>query len=304
MMENILDYLKKINLRYLLVGQPFLWLFIFFLLPFFILIVISLSPVTESVPPFSPFIYLLAEEGALVIKPYLDNFQILFHDAIYRNAYLDSVRIAAISTIFAVIIAYPIAYGIAKAEYHRQNLLLLLVVIPFWTSLLIRIYSWIILLRDNGIINQCLMYFGIISEPIIMMNTEFAVILGIVYSYLPFMILPLYSSLQKIDPILLEAAEDLGCKPFSAFWRVTFPLSLPGLIAGCLLVFIPAIGEFVIPDLLGGSSVITIGKVIWTEFFINRDWPMAAAATIAITGLLVVPIAIMQKILGQKNDDE
>ncbi len=268
--------------------------------PFLLVLAISFSPMAEAVPPYELF-FGWTDDG-FRFEPYFENFKLLFDDALYVTAYLDSLRLATISTIITLFVGYPIAYGIARAPKSRQPILLLLVVIPFWTSLLIRVYAWITLLKNNGLLSQWLIAAGIIDEPLEIINTEIAVVLGIVYSYLPFMVLPLYSALEKINPSLVEAATDLGCRPFSAFWHITLPLSIPGMIAGAMLVFIPAVGEFVIPDLLGGARVLTIGKVLWNEFFMNRDWPIAAAVTIIMTLVLVIPIVIVQRSLGKKEE--
>ncbi len=219
---------------------------------------------------------------------------------IYVAAYLSSLWIAFVSTALMLLIGYPIAYAMARAPAHWRPTLLMLVILPFWTSLLIRVYAWIGILSSEGLLNQFLMGLGLISEPLIILQTNTAVYIGIVYSYLPFMILPLYSALEKMDDTLLEAASDLGCPPLKAFWQITFPLSLPGVIAGCFLVFIPAVGEFVIPDLLGGSDTLMIGKVLWEEFFSNRDWPAASAVAVVLLLILVVPIVLFQN-QQQKN---
>jgi putrescine transport system permease protein len=234
------------------------------------------------------------------IKLTMSNFGFLFEDALYKNAYLSSVRIAFISTLFCLLIGSPMAYGMARSKPSTRNILLLLIVLPFWTSFLLRVYAWIGLLKNNGVINNILMSLGIIKEPIVMMQTDFAVYLGIVYSYLPFMILPLYSTLEKMDMTLLEAAADLGCRPIKAFMKITLPLSIPGIIAGCMLVFIPAVGEYVIPALLGGPDTLMIGRVLWDEFFANRDWPVASAVAIAMLLLLVIPIMLFQYFQGRE----
>jgi putrescine transport system permease protein len=208
---------------------------------------------------------------------------------------VSSVVIAAISTFIALLIGFPIAYGMARAPTTIRPLLLMLVILPFWTSFLIRVYAWIGILKPEGLLNQFLMAIGIIDEPLIILNTHTAIFIGIVYSYLPFMVLPLYSALEKMDYSLIEAAQDLGCPPISAFWKITFPLAMPGVVAGCLLVFIPATGEFVIPDLLGGSQTLMIGKTLWNEFFANRDWPVSSAVAVILLLLLVVPMMIFQQ---------
>ena len=265
------------------IGLPFLWLGVFFLLPCLLVLAISVGTYApDSVPPV---------ELGLSFK----SFALLFSDDLYLAAWLSSLRIAATSTLVALLLGYPMAYAIARAAPDRRPLLLMLVVLPFWTSFLIRIYAWMGLLADNGLIEQFLRWTGLASNPGTILGTEWAVHLGIVYAYLPFMVLPLYATLEKLDDGLLEAAADLGAKPFAAFLTVTLPLSLPGIVAGCLLVFIPAVGEFVIPDLLGGTETLMIGKVLWDEFFTNGDWPLASAVAVCLLVLLVGPIALFQR---------
>jgi len=236
-----------------------------------------------------------ASERVLQIKLNFANYAFLIEDNLYWKAYLNSIFVAAVSTLFCLLIGYPMAYAIARSSPATRNVLLLLVILPFWTSFLLRVYAWIGILKNNGLINNTLMSLGLIDQPIQMLQTDFAVYVGIVYSYLPFMILPLYANLEKMDLTLLEAAADLGCRPWESFLKVTLPLSLPGIIAGCLLVFIPAVGEFVIPALLGDPGMLMIGKVLWTEFFNNRDWPVASAVAIALLLFLVIPIMFFQR---------
>ena len=265
------------------IALPFVWLGIFFLLPFALVLAIALGTnAPDAAPP--------VELGFS-----LNNFSLLFSDRLYLDSWLSSLRIAATSTAVALLIGYPMAYAISRARPSRRPLLLMLVVLPFWTSFLIRIYAWIGLLASNGLIVQFLRWTGLAENPGTIIGTEWAVHLGIVYAYLPFMVLPLYATLEKFDVSLLEAASDLGARPFAAFLTVTLPLSLPGIIAGCLLVFIPSVGEFVIPDLLGGTDTLMIGKVLWDEFFINSDWPLAAAVAVCLLVLLVGPIALFQR---------
>ncbi|HRO50596.1 MAG TPA: ABC transporter permease subunit, partial [Hyphomicrobium sp.] len=261
--------------RWLLISVPYLWLFFFFLVPFFIVFKISLSDTEIAIPPYTPLLDL--SEGWAGIKDFFsqldfENYRIIFSDALYVNAYGSSLRIAFISTLITLAVGFPIAYGMARAPKAWQPMLLMLVILPFWTSFLIRVYAWIGILKQEGLLNHFLMNLGLISAPLHILHTDTAVYIGIVYSYLPFMILPLYASLEKINPALLEAAADLGSPPWKSFWQITFPLSMPGVLAGSFLVFIPAVGEFVIPDLLGGSDTLMIGKTLWTEFFSNRDW--------------------------------
>jgi putrescine transport system permease protein len=267
----------------LVIALPFVWLAVFFLLPFVLVLGIALGTnAPDSAPP--------VELGLS-----LQNFALLFTDDLYVAAWLSSLRIAATATVIALLLGYPMAYAIARAAPQRRPLLLMLVILPFWTSFLIRVYAWMGLLAENGILNQFLRWSGLASDPGTILGTEWAVQLGIVYAYLPFMVLPLYASLEKLDTSLLEAAADLGAKPFAAFLTVTLPLSLPGIVAGCLLVFIPAVGEFVIPDLLGGTDTLMIGKVLWDEFFTNSDWPLASAVAICLLVLLVGPIVLFQR---------
>jgi len=277
---------------------PYLWLLFFFLVPFVIVFKISLSSTAIAMPPYVPVLDMAEGMGGFVSKLgelNIDNYVWLTDDPLYFNAYVSSVTIAGISTILALLIGYPIAYGMSRAPASIRPTLLMLVILPFWTSFLIRVYAWIGILKPEGLLNQFLLAAGVIDEPLIILNTHAAIYIGIVYSYLPFMILPLYSALEKMDYSLIEAAKDLGCPPTSAFWKITFPLSLPGVIAGSLLVFIPAVGEFVIPDLLGGSQTLMIGKTLWNEFFANRDWPVSSAVAVILLLLLVVPIMIFQQ---------
>jgi putrescine transport system permease protein len=270
------------------IGLPLAWLLLFFAAPFVIVAAISLVPAINASPPF-----------ASPLEPAnwtLDAYRLLIHDDLYIAAFANALRIAGVSTLIALLIGYPMAYAMARAAPARRNLLVTLVVVPFWTSFLVRVYAWMLLLRPTGLINEGLMALGLIDEPLPLMANEFAVHLGLVYSYLPFMVLPLYAALERLDPALLEAAQDLGARPFRAFVAVTLPLSLPGIVAGSLLVFIPAVGEFIIPDLLGGPDSPMIGKILWTEFFSNRDWPAASALALGLLALLVTPILVFQAV--------
>ncbi|HEV7308409.1 ABC transporter permease subunit [Ensifer sp.] len=284
---------KKVNWGgRLLIAIPYTWLLVLFLAPFALVAVISLSTVRLGMPPFEP---LTAWDGSILsLRLNFENFLYVLTDDTYLLAYLTSLKVAAISTAIMLLIAYPLAYGIASCSPSSRSLLVFLVIVPFWSSMLIRVYSWMSILRNDGLLNALLLKLGLIAEPLRILNTETAIYIGIVYTYLPFMVLPIYSSLASADRTLIEAARDLGCSRVSAFWRVTFPLSLPGVAAGCALVFIPVVGEFVIPDLLGGADTQMIGRAIWLEFFNNRDWPMAAAVTIVLLALLVVPIVYFQ----------
>jgi putrescine transport system permease protein len=277
---------------------PYLWLLIFFLAPFLVVVKISLSQSALSQPPYAP-VFDLSKGMANIIEQAklfsLESYRGLFEDSLYIDSYLSSLRLAFIATLLTLFVAYPLAYAMARAPARVKPMLVLIAIAPFWTSFLIRVYAWIMILKDGGLLNQALMALGIIHEPLAIFATDKAVLIGIVYSYLPFMVLPLFNAIDKQDASLIEAAADLGATPFQAFWRVTFPLSLPGILAGSLLVFIPAIGEFVIPDLLGGSDTLMIGRTMWDEFFENRDWPTASAAAIMLLVLLVVPFVLYER---------
>ncbi len=284
--------------RFALIAVPYIWLLALFLVPFLIVLKISLSDIALARPPYMPQLDLSAGwEGITSFFAALDfeNFVFLTTDDLYWRAYLSSLQIAALSTFITLCIGYPIAYGMARAPLEWRATLLMLVILPFWTSFLIRVYAWMGILSNEGLLNQFLMWTGLISAPLTILNTNTAVYIGIVYTYLPFMILPIYAALEKMDESLLEAAEDLGCSRIQAFWLVTIPLSKNGIIAGCFLVFIPAIGEFVIPSLLGGSGTLMIGKVLWEEFFSNRDWPVASAVAIILLLILIIPIILFQR---------
>jgi putrescine transport system permease protein len=283
--------------RWLLVAIPYLWLVVFFLLPFLLVFKISFSQTTIAIPPYVPVFEFTEGIAGWLEKARqfsFDNYLWLTEDPLYRQAYLSSLRIAFFSTLMALAIGYPLAYGMARAPERWRPLLLMLVILPFWTSFLIRVYAWIGILRREGLLNQFLLWLGVIDAPLNIINTNTAVYIGIVYSYLPFMVLPLYAALERMDESLVEAAQDLGCTRLMAFWKITLPLSLPGIVAGCMLVFIPAMGEFVIPDLLGGSDTLMIGRTLWVEFFANRDWPVAAAVATVLLLILVVPIVMFQ----------
>lgn len=289
--------------RYWVVSAPYIWLLIFFLAPFALVLKISFSSALIAQPPYTPMFDFGA--GLLPdIKATLSSYQFLLSDNLYIVAYLNSIKIAVISTLLCLLIGYPMAYGIARAPGAWRNALLMLVILPFWTSFLIRVYAWIGILKNNGILNNALIALGVIDEPVQLLHSDFSVYVGIVYSYLPFMILPLYANLAKMDESLLEAASDLGCRPWKTFVSVTLPLSLPGIIAGSMLVFIPAVGEFVIPELLGGPDTLMIGKILWNEFFRNRDWPVASAVAIAMLLLLVVPMMIFQHYQAREDKEQ
>ncbi|RED49958.1 ABC transporter permease subunit [Aestuariispira insulae] len=286
------------------IALPYAWLLAFFLSPFLIVLKISFAEIASAIPPYTPLFEILwdmeIEEAYLSVKLNIYNYLFLLEDDLYINSYLSSLQIASVSTFLTLLVGYPIAYGMVRAPVQYRTMLLMMVILPFWTSFLIRVYAWIGILKKEGLLNLALMSTGIIDEPLTILNTDTAVYIGIIYSYLPFMVLPLYATLEKMDESLLEAAADLGCHPLKAFWVVTLPLSLPGIVAGCFLVFIPAVGEFVIPDLLGGSETIMIGKTLWAEFFNNRDWPVSSAVAVILLLLLIVPIVAFQRM--QENN--
>lgn len=274
--------------RRLIIGIPMLWLFVFFLLPFVIVLKISFAQAEIAIPPYSEIISWVDSQLSIVLD--MSNYQLLADDSLYIQAYLSSIKMAAISTLACLLIGYPMAYAISRLNKQKQAVVLLLIMMPTWTAILIRVYAWMGILGSNGILNSVLLYLHIIDTPLEILNTDLAVYIGIVYSYLPFMVMPLYANLVKQDHSLLEAASDLGCKHTSAFWQVTVPLSKNAILTGCMLIFIPAVGEFVIPELLGGPDTLMIGKVLWQEFFNNRDWPVAASLAVIMLILLMLPI--------------
>ncbi len=282
------DRLRRVGV----LSLPYGWLALFFLAPFVIVLKISLADQAMAIPPYTP----LFADGHMQASG--ANYLFLLSDSLYARAYLNSIWFAAGATFLCLLIGYPLAYGIVRAPTRWRSVLLVLVILPFWTSFLIRVYAWIGLLKSNGLVNNLLIDLGLLHQPVPLINNAFGVYVGLVYSYLPYMVLPLYAALEKLDPTLLEAAADLGCRPSRAFWRVTLPLSLPGVVAGCLLVFIPMCGEFIIPDLLGGPSTLMIGKVLWDEFFTNRDWPLAAAVAVVLLVLLVLPMGLLRRYLA------
>jgi putrescine transport system permease protein len=277
----------------LVAAVPWLWLGLFFILPFLFVLKISLAEPQLAQPPYQDLIREVSD-GVVTLVLNFGNYQLLLEDSLYINALLSSIKVAAISTGFAILIGYPMAYGIARAPTHWRLPLLMLIILPFWTSFLIRVYAWIGILKGNGLLNQALMGLGAIDAPLEILYTPTAVYIGIVYSYLPFIVLPLYATLVRLDESLLEAAADLGCPPIRQFLLVTLPLSLPGLIAGAMLVFIPVMGEFVVPDLLGGPDSLMIGKLMWSEFFSNKDWPLASSLAAILLMVLVVPFALLR----------
>lgn len=294
-----MSYALQKNWKSVVVFIPFFWLLLFFLAPFFIVMKISLAESTIASPPFLPMIEWV-DEGIMHVKLVFDNFAYLWEDPLYVNTYLNSIKISSISTLICLVIGYPMAYAIVRANHTTKHILLMLIILPFWTSFLLRVYAWMGLLSDQGTINSLLIYLGIIDEPMRLLYTHFAVYIGIVYSYLPFMILPLYANMEKLDMTLNEAAADLGAKPMTTFVTITLPLTIPGIIAGSLLVFIPATGEYVIPDLLGGGNVLMIGRILYNEFNANIDWPVASAVAIALLLVLVLPMMLYQHVQSRE----
>lgn len=291
----------QFSLNGVIIAVPFYWLLIFFLAPFVIVFKISVAESLIASPPFSP-LFDIAQNGALSVHLVFDNYAYLWEDSLYIKTYVNSIRISTISTVLCLLLGYPIAYAIVRSAPTTRFVLLMLIILPFWTSFLLRIYAWMGLLADQGTINNILIYFGLINRPIRLMYSEFAVHIGIVYSYLPFMILPLYANMEKLDHTIHEAAADLGARPFTTFFTVTLPLTTPGIMAGSLLVFIPATGEFVIPDLLGGGNVLMIGRVLYNEFNANHDWPVASAVAIVLLLVLVIPMMLYQRIQSKENN--
>ena len=279
--------------RHAVIGVPFVWLLLFFLLPFAIVLKISFAEVDVAIPPYTEIVSWADNHLSVLLN--LGNYAILGEDELYVAAYLGSLKIAAIGTLLCLLIGYPMAYAISRASKEMQTVWLLLVMMPTWTAILIRVYAWMGILSNNGLLNSALLGLGLIDAPLQILNTDLAVYIGIVYAYLPFMILPIYANLAKHDPSLLEAAADLGARQLTSFWTITVPLSKNGIVAGCMLVFIPAVGEFVIPELLGGPETLMIGKVMWQEFFNNRDWPVASALAVVMLAVLIIPIILFNR---------
>jgi putrescine transport system permease protein len=278
------------------IGLPTLWLGMFFVLPLLIILRMSLSDPASAQPPYKPLWDGSFGGLRLFFADFdLDNFRTVLTDSLYLDAFVTSLRIAALGTVLTLLVGYPMALAMARAPQNLKPVLLALIILPFWTSFLIRVYAWIAILKQEGLLNQLLLATGVITMPLDILNTEIAVQIGIVYSYLPFMVLPIFAALDKHDPSLLEAADDLGCPPWKAFWLITLPLSLPGIMGGMVLVFIPVMGEFIIPDLLGGSDTLMVGKLVWTEFFANRDWPMASTMAMALLAIIALPIVFGQR---------
>ncbi|MDC0172261.1 ABC transporter permease subunit [Gammaproteobacteria bacterium] len=280
--------------RRFVIGVPYFWLLLFFLAPFAIVLKISFATPIVAQPPFTQLFDFGTDASHWLLATW-DNYRFLTEDNLYWVSYFKSIKIAAISTFICLLVGYPMAYGIARASSTTRNILLMLVILPFWTSFLLRVYAWMGLLGKNGIVNSLLINIGLIDSPLQMLYTDMAVYLGIVYTYIPFMILPLYATLEKMDTSLHDAAADLGAKPWQTFVDVTLPLSMPGIIAGSLLVFIPAIGEYVIPALLGGIDSLMIGRTLYDEFFVNRDWPLASAVATILLIIVVIPIMLFQR---------
>ncbi|MGR3617496.1 MAG: ABC transporter permease subunit [Paracoccaceae bacterium] len=290
--------------RFVLIAVPYFWLIALFLVPFAIVFKISLSDAAIARPPYFPQFDWAEGVWAFVRDLDFENFVFLTEDDLYWKAYLSSLKIALISTVLTLFIGYPIAYAMARAPIEWRPTLMMLVILPFWTSFLIRVYAWMGILSNEGFLNQLLLWLGVISTPLTILNTNTAVYIGIVYTYLPFMILPIYAALERMDDSLIEAAEDLGCSRSTAFWLVTIPLSRNGIVAGSFLVFIPTLGEFVIPSLLGGSGTLMIGKILWEEFFSNRDWPVASAVAVVLLLLLIIPIVLFQRNQQKQQEAE
>jgi putrescine transport system permease protein len=279
--------------RQAVIGVPFIWLFLFFMLPFFIVLKISFAEADVAIPPYTEIMSYVDDKLQVALN--MGNYLLLTSDDLYIDAYWGSLKMAFISTLLCLLIGYPMAYAMSTAKKESQTVLLLLIMMPTWTAILIRVYAWMGILSNNGLLNGFLMWTGIISQPLQILNTNLAVYIGIVYSYLPFMILPLFANLVKHDQSLLEAASDLGSSTFNSFWKITVPLSKNGIIAGCMLVFIPVVGEFVIPELLGGPETLMIGRVLWQEFFSNRDWPVASALAVVMLLILIIPIVLFNR---------
>ncbi|MEP4546287.1 MAG: ABC transporter permease subunit [Saccharospirillum sp.] len=298
--------MKKLDLARILPGGrrwviagPYLWLLVFFFMPFVMVAKISVSETFLGIPPYTAMFEWL--DQTLNIRMTFSNYAWLLSDDLYIRAYWNSIKIAFNATVFCLLLGYPMAYAIAKAPSHLQTTWLLLVLLPSWTSFLIRVYAWMGLLGNNGVFNNFMIWIGLIDSPIQMLNTNFAVYIGVVYSYLPFMVLPLYANLVKHDNALLEAASDLGARKVTSFFRITLPLSVNGIIAGSMLVFIPVVGEYVIPELLGGAETLMIGKVLWQEFFNNRDWPVASALAVLMILLLIIPIMLFHRYQNKES---
>ncbi len=278
--------------RTMAIVPPFAWLLLFLLVPFLLVLKISFADLRFGIPPYTALAQVKDQTVSLVLS--LRGYALLFSDSLYIATYLNSIKMAAVTTVWCALIGYPMAYYIARSRPASRNILLMAVILPFWTSLLLRVYAWVGILRNDGLLNNVLLWAGIIDAPLEIYRTDLAVYIGLVYAYLPFFILPVYANLVKFDIRLLEAAYDLGARPWRAFLAVTLPLSMPGVIAGAMLVFIPSVGEYIIPEMLGGANTLMMGRIMWTEFFNNADWPMAAAITCVMVLLLLLPITLFQ----------
>lgn len=279
--------------RALAIGPPFMWLGLILLVPFLLVLKISFADLRFGIPPYTALIEL--KDDTLALTVHLRAYALLFSDSLYIATYLNSIKMAAVTTLWCALIGYPLAYYIARSRPAARRILLLAVILPFWTSLLLRVYAWVGILRNDGLLNNLLQWLGMIDAPLEIYRTDLAVYVGLIYAYLPFFVLPLYANLVKLDLRLIEAAYDLGARPWRVFWSITWPLSLPGVMAGAMLVFIPSVGEFVIPEMLGGANTLMMGRVMWTEFFNNADWPMASAITCVMVLLLLVPLVLFQR---------
>lgn len=288
--------------RLLAIAPPFLWLSLFLLLPFLLVLKISFADLNFGIPPYTPLVEI--KDQTLALSLHLRTYALLFTDSLYIATYLSSVKMALVTTVCCALIGYPMAYYIARSQPAVRNLLLFAVILPFWTSLLLRVYAWVGILRNDGLLNNVLIWLGLIKTPMEIYRTDLAVYIGLVYAYLPFFILPLYATLVKMDLRLLEAAYDLGCRPWRAFLSITLPLSMPGVVAGAMLVFIPTVGEYVVPEMLGGANTLMMGRVMWTEFFNNADWPMASAVTVVMVLFLLIPMIIFQYNQVRQFDQE
>ncbi|BCG10108.1 MULTISPECIES: putrescine ABC transporter permease PotH [Buttiauxella] len=297
-------WLGKMQMRHgrkLVIALPYLWLILLFMLPFLIVFKISFAEIARSIPPYTDLVTWADDQISLALN--LANYLQLTDDPLYAEAYLQSLQMAGVSTICCLLLGYPLAWAVAHSKSSTRNILLLLVILPSWTSFLIRVYAWMGILKNNGVLNNVLMWLGVIDQPLVILHTNLAVYIGIVYAYLPFMVLPIYTALTRIDYSLVEASLDLGARPLKTFFSVIVPLTKGGIIAGSMLVFIPAVGEFVIPELLGGPDSIMIGRVLWQEFFNNRDWPVASAVAITMLILLIVPIMWFHKYQNKAAED-
>ncbi len=293
-MSRLFKHLQNKLGRRFVIGVPYVWLLVFFVLPFLILLRISVTDMGSGVDPFAPLLDTSGDSWRLVLN--LQNYLAVFSDSapgntIYVDAYKTSLKYALLTTLFCLLVGYPFAYFLARAKASIRPALLMLVMLPFWTSFLLRVYAWKGILADQGVLNNLLLWLGIINQPLVMLYTDVSMLVGMTYVYLPFMILPLYANLVKMDMRLLEAAHDLGASAWKAFWLVTVPLSKSGIVAGCMLVFIPAVGEFVIPSLLGGAENIMIGRVVWDEMFSSNNWPRAASVSVVMIVVILLPLA-------------